>query len=86
MAEHTDINAANMEKYKEEARQLTNSQNKYDDILKKKRAELRAKQGALGISSDLDIDPDFRAPRQHPRSGGSNAVSYKSRLHQEIRD
>ena len=86
MAEHTEINAARMQNYKEDVRQLTNSQNKYDDILKKKRAELRAKQGALGVSSDLDIDPDFRAPRQHPRSGGSNAVSYKSRLHQEIRD
>ena len=51
--------------------------------MKQKRDELKRKRGALGINNDLDIDVNF----QHPRSGGpSNAVSYKSSLHQDIRN
>ena len=67
-----------------EAQLLSVSQNKYEDILRAKREELRKKRGALELNNDLDIDPDFIAPR-HPRSG-SNHVSYKSKLHQDLRN
>lgn len=54
--------------------------------MKKKREELQRKRGALGSNNDLDIDPDFTSGRNYPRSGGpSNAVSYKSKLHQDIK-
>ena len=64
-----------------EAQLLTVSQNKYDDILKAKRGELKKKRGALELNNDLDIDPNFRAPK-HPRSGNnSNNVPYRSKVH-----
>ena len=69
----------------QEAQLLSVSQNKYEDILRAKREELKKKRGALELNNneELDIDPNFQAPR-HPRSG-SNHVSYKSKVHQDLR-
>ena len=85
----TNMNVSNLENIKnrldpeQEAQLLSVSQNKYEDILRAKREELKKKRGALEVNADLDIDPNFKAPR-HPRSG-SNHVSYKSKIHQDLR-
>ena len=76
------MNAASLERIKTrmdpdaEAHLLSVSQNKYDDILKAKREELKKKRGALELNNDLEPDQDFTA-QKHPRSG-SNVVSYRS--------
>ena len=38
---------------------LRQNSQKYDDLMKKKKDELRRKRGALELNSDLDFDPDF---------------------------
>lgn len=68
------IHEAELENVKEQAALISKSQNKYEDILKAKRDELRRKRGALEITTS-----DEGAASQ------KNHVSYRSRVHQELR-
>ena len=74
-----------------------NSQ-KYDDVMKSRREELRRKRGALELNSDLDFEAEFKSqrPESHlppaltsgPAPGVSashDRVNFKSKLHQQIK-
>lgn len=39
---------------------LRRNSQKYEDLMKERRDELKRKRGALDLNSDLDVDPDFR--------------------------
>ena len=59
---------------KAQAALLTKSQTKYEDVLKAKRDELRKKRGALEVTTS-----------EEGGASQKNHVSYRSKVHQELR-
>ena len=69
---------------------LRRNSQKYEDIMKQKRDELKRKRGALALNSDLDIDSNYRRQEESAVlpsgvGGGNAGVNFRSRLHENIR-
>ena len=64
------LHEAALEDARAEASLITKSQNKYEDILKAKRDELRKKRGALEVSTS-----------EEGGASQKNHVSYRSKIH-----
>lgn len=59
---------------------------KYEGIVKSRKDELKRKRGALELNSDLDMDLQERQSELPPGiSRSSDVTSYKSKLHNQIR-
>ena len=68
---------------------LRRNSQKYDELMKQKRDDLKRKRGALELNSDLDIGQDYGLVQQQKAAdlpqgiiGGNNELSnYKSKLY-----
>lgn len=66
---------------------LRRNSQKYDDLMKQRRDELRRKRGALELNSDLELDDNFRVPQEARAElpggiGASHEVgAFKSKHH-----